>query len=1173
MKEASTPDKKALRPGETSAVEVLQSASDEALRRTLRRATKHAAAAARHQLVSEPDAPRRIVRAARRAALKAIRHITDVADESEGDCEDASDAAVGKNDRPGSPAEKLTPPLEMERDVEWESAWAEDMPQQTPSDEPEKHLEVILEGANDESGDSGDAESLETCSTDTDRPETGSKGAQRGPRPKKRKAKKTFSVAERAVAMRIHRIHLLCLLASALYLDQLADTTLMQCRALSLIPMEIRQPFELLKESPIEKHASIFYDALICFVLWFASNYRIASIPCDRCRSNQRQQTVGIPRTPQSRLDHAILHGCGGEQELIALATAMLRALCRGVCPDIFMKQEAAMQTDVLERDEMATCRSGQILVRFVACPNLISRKPEGIHLADQWAALPSWRARLAALLTKWYGPGPEPSSEGTKAALVQPPLNRFRPGKPLKVDKSASSVPKSETSATKKQKKDDDPAPAETKIHQNLRATTRSRKQTARVEDNPAPLSAMKTRMNGRGRRDSKSKMEPEQHFESTPTDATAVDALPLQNNDSSQSYRHYQFASGFLTPWRAFSGAARDVYPKSANENRVLGVEPIPLVTSLSYVIRGCWPLADAELYRVPHYWLEIWDPWREQWTHLDPLRCLLDDPLAVTIMPWWTAAERPAPSPLRIETPTISGDARERKLQQRRAKPDSGGRVASGNQVTGVADQQALIRESGWFMEAGSDSNASERESDASSSNSLPAVARRTRRRSQERSERVVSYIFAVAGGYVRDVTRRYVARFQPVLELRSLDGHRYWVEQVLPLLNPYQARQRLDGGYESDRGFSAQQRCWGRLDALEHEEFLIRHESEPIPRSLSALKNHPAFVLEEHLKKYEAIHPKVVIGTIQRLQSNGRIQSFPVYRRRDVHVLHTKERWFRECRIVRPNERPYKIVQSFMSRFRQRREERRRGRQTPASAEAPADANAGPTELFGVWQTDPMPRPKAEHGIVPRCGLRGNIELWTPEHLPLGTTHVDLPFAAMFARRLGFDFVPAMVGFEVRACGFVPAIRGVVVCTEHAEALKDACQAEIRKRRERAEKRSREEALRRWRQLIRTIVAKERLRKRYGGFQVVDTNASFSSHRAHKAASESSGPMQQNPSPAPVTTPAHRVGATEAKHCAGHEHEWVFMNSPSSKDDLGQKQCTFCGLRVTFESLLP
>lgn len=99
-----------------------------------------------------------------------------------------------------------------------------------------------------------------------------------------------------------------------------------------------------------------------------------------------------------------------------------------------------------------------------------------------------------------------------------------------------------------------------------------------------------------------------------------------------------------------------------------------------------------------------------------------------------------------------------------------------------------------------------------------------------------------------------------------------------------------------------------------------------------------------------------------------------------------------------------------------------------------------------ELYGPWQTRPWAPPAACDGIVPR-NERGNVEVPPfAAALPEGTVHIDLPRAAAVAAKLEIDAAPALIGFEAgRQGGMVPKIRGVVVCTEHAETVREAAQA--------------------------------------------------------------------------------------------------------------------------------
>eukprot|EP00892_Ulva_mutabilis_P007435 jgi/Ulvmu1/5063/UM021_0080.1 len=99
-----------------------------------------------------------------------------------------------------------------------------------------------------------------------------------------------------------------------------------------------------------------------------------------------------------------------------------------------------------------------------------------------------------------------------------------------------------------------------------------------------------------------------------------------------------------------------------------------------------------------------------------------------------------------------------------------------------------------------------------------------------------------------------------------------------------------------------------------------------------------------------------------------------------------------------------------------------------------------------ELYGPWQTRAWAPPAAQNGIVPRND-HGNVEVPPfAAAVPEGTVYIDLPRAAAAAAALEVDAAPALVGFEQgRQGGMLPKIRGVVVCIEHADAVRDAAQA--------------------------------------------------------------------------------------------------------------------------------
>lgn len=147
--------------------------------------------------------------------------------------------------------------------------------------------------------------------------------------------------------------------------------------------------------------------------------------------------------------------------------------------------------------------------------------------------------------------------------------------------------------------------------------------------------------------------------------------------------------------------------------------------------------------------------------------------------------------------------------------------------------------------------------------------------------------------------------------------------------------------------------------------------------------SRFKDHPLYALERHLLKFQAIYPP-------NAMTLGYIRNEPVYARDCVHTLHSREIWVKQARTVKIGETPYKIVKA-------------RPRWNRALNEM---EEAKPLEIFGFWQTQPYEPPVAENGIVPRNPY-GNVELFKPEMLPIGTRHIQLPSLNRTCKKLNVD----------------------------------------------------------------------------------------------------------------------------------------------------------------------
>lgn len=403
------------------------------------------------------------------------------------------------------------------------------------------------------------------------------------------------------------------------------------------------------------------------------------------------------------------------------------------------------------------------------------------------------------------------------------------------------------------------------------------------------------------------------------------------------------------------------------------------------------------------------------------------------------------------------------------------------------------------------------------------SSPCTRRRSSRRLQKRAKEepeqpprklrsvLFSHVVAAENGFTTDVTRRYVSGWTEVDKTRA-KGRPY--EKVIELFSDRSPEKAKDEAYSA-----------------EVEEFDALAAAEAIPTSVSALQYHPRFILERHVKKYETIFPRTPIV--------GYLKDEPVFLRSNVHLLHTKDRWIRRMRKVLDDAKPIKSVRS-------------------------KNGTDDTVDLYGEWQTTALIIPECVNGKVP-TSVHGNVDLWTPEHLPKGTVHIDLPYARVAARKLGVDFAPAMTGFELRKGRSVPKIEGIVIAADNADMIRDAARAAARAAHERQVKKMKKEEKEREEKAKREARAREEVEKRYGGkgepeMEKTAQKRSVLRRELQKKFCDEGGPEENEN----ITTNSENTGPSDA-----HEHE--FDEARCLEGDTWVKTCKICGLDVSFERL--
>ncbi|BGO95940.1 hypothetical protein JCM10020v2_007677 [Rhodotorula toruloides] len=312
-------------------------------------------------------------------------------------------------------------------------------------------------------------------------------------------------------------------------------------------------------------------------------------------------------------------------------------------------------------------------------------------------------------------------------------------------------------------------------------------------------------------------------------------------------------------------------------------------------------------------------------------------------------------------------------------------------------------------------------------------------------------VLAYVVALEeDGSVRDVTPRYARAFTNVtLKLRVPTSSKARKENdgddwFAGIIRPFKR------GFELNR------------DREEEEELWHRQTNAPFPTSLGGFKNHPNYVLEQHLHRDEALLPSA--------RSVGLFKGdTPVFRRSDVVTVKSQENWYRVGRVIKSAEIPMKFVKQRAVTINRRREEELAKMDGGTVDEQP---------LYAESQTDVYVPPPVKDGKVPKNNF-GNIDLFTPSMLPEGAAHLPSKVAAKCAKELGIDFAEAITGFEFRQRRAIPVMTGIVVAAENAETLQEAIITLEQSTLERELAKQQDRVLKRWKKLIQGLRIRQRL----------------------------------------------------------------------------------------------
>lgn len=319
-----------------------------------------------------------------------------------------------------------------------------------------------------------------------------------------------------------------------------------------------------------------------------------------------------------------------------------------------------------------------------------------------------------------------------------------------------------------------------------------------------------------------------------------------------------------------------------------------------------------------------------------------------------------------------------------------------------------------------------------------------------------ENHMNYVVAFEDdGSARDVTRRYTKAYNAKTRRDRVEvtnrGER-WLRKVMKMYRRSHILNR---------------------DQVEDAELAAKEAAEPMPRNVQDFKDHPYYALDRHLKRHEVIYPKREVGKVGagRASSSNTLES--IYRRRDVHIVKSADKWYRLGREIKPGEQPLKRVPARRTRDQI---------SDPEDPDAGLEENAG-VALYAIQQTKLYSAPSVQNGRIPK-NVYGNLDIYVPSMIPPGGTHIAHPETARAARILGIDYADAVTGFAFKGRHGTAVTKGAVVASEYAEAVEEVLKAFDDDRVRVEEERRSKEALKMWRRLLAGL----RIRERIEGYEV-------------------------------------------------------------------------------------
>lgn len=309
--------------------------------------------------------------------------------------------------------------------------------------------------------------------------------------------------------------------------------------------------------------------------------------------------------------------------------------------------------------------------------------------------------------------------------------------------------------------------------------------------------------------------------------------------------------------------------------------------------------------------------------------------------------------------------------------------------------------------------------------------------------------MSYVVAFEDdASARDVTRRYTKAFNAKTRKSRVEttrnGEKWWNDALVAYEKPFLENR----------------------DEAEISELTSKSAAEPMPRNIQDFKDHPVYALERHLRRNEVIFPQRVIGHVGLSKTTSKNENLEsVYRRSDVHIVRSADKWYRLGRDVKVGEQPLKHVPATRSKSRFASDE--------------DDDDPEETPLYAEYQTEIYRPPPVVQGRIPKNAY-GNLDVYVPSMVPRGAVHIKHPEAARSAKILGIDYADAVTGFEFRGRRGTAVFGGIVIAQEYQEALEEVLRGIADERRQAAVEARAAESLRLWRLFLIKLRIAERVK---------------------------------------------------------------------------------------------